>query len=102
MAIRERLVADLWVGNISLISFQQAIGGSLSWSDRATEDAEMEDVEPLNCRQQSVDIGVLGLAEIKVPEALHPPSIQTSAPPLTPSCPPSHPPSPSRPTSGQT
>ena len=42
IAMRERLMADLELGNTSLISYQQAVGGSLSRSDRATVVADAE------------------------------------------------------------
>ena len=65
--MKERLMADLLLQNTSLISYQQAIVGSLSWSNRATEaDAELEDVDPLNCLQRSLNIQVPGVEEIKV------------------------------------
>ena len=58
-------------GKTALISYQQAIGGSLSKTRRATEDLELEDVEPLNCPRR-VTITVPALEEIKVLEAFRP------------------------------
>ena len=56
IAMRERLMSDLQQASISLISYQQTIGGSISHcklSLQASDDIEMEDVEPLNCIQTS-------------------------------------------------
>ena len=73
IAMRKSLMLGLQQGKTALISYQQAIGGSLSRSDRATvADAELEDVEPLRCLQRSLTIRVPGLEEIKVPLALRP------------------------------
>ena len=89
IAMRERLMSDLLLGSTSLISFQQAIGGSLSRSHRAdgaTDDVkmEMEDVEPLNCNRRNMNFRVPSLEEIKVPLSLrHVPSILIN--PQTPS-----------------
>ena len=73
IAMRKRLMSELELNYTSLISYQQAIGGSLSRSDRASAaEAELEDVEPLNCPQRSLNIQVPCLEEIKVPLALRP------------------------------
>ena len=76
LTLRESLMSELELGNTALMSYQQAMGGSLSMFDRATEveDAEFEDVEPINCPRRSVNIRVPELNEIKVPLALRPPS----------------------------
>ena len=46
MEQRDKLMADLEEGHTSLLSFQQAIGGSLSKSQRVCEDPD-QDEEPL-------------------------------------------------------
>ena len=46
MKLREKLMFDLEQGTTALLSFQQAIGGSLSRSERVVQDLD-EDGEPL-------------------------------------------------------
>ena len=46
MELRDKLMADLEEGHTALLSFQQAIGGSLSRSERVCEDHD-QDEEPL-------------------------------------------------------
>ena len=77
---------DLEQGTMSLLSFQQAIGGSLSRSARVTQDMD-EDDEALECSSGSVIITVPALNEIVVPAQLFPPaatSQPTSQPTLQP------------------
>ena len=79
---------DLEQGTTSLLSFQQAIGGSLSRSARVTQDMD-EDDEALECSSGSVVITVPALNEIVVPAELIPPaatSQPTSHPPSLPPC----------------
>ena len=56
---------DLEQGTTSLLSFQQAIGGSLSRSARVTQDMD-EDDKALECSSGSVVITVPALNEIVV------------------------------------
>ena len=80
MELREKLMADLEEGHTALLSFQQAIGGSLSRSERVCEDHD-QDEEPLPIsRSGSTVIVVPPLEEILVPAALtqHPPSFPPS------------------------
>ena len=79
IAMRKSLMLELQQGKTALISYQQAIGGSLSKTRRATEDLKLEDVEPLNCPRR-VTITVPALEEIKVPEAFCP-SVPPPPPP---------------------
>ena len=71
--MREKLMFDLEQGTTSLLSFQQAIGGSLSRSARVTQDMD-EDDEALKCSSGSVVITVPALNEIVVPAQLIPPA----------------------------
>ena len=80
MELRDKLMADLEEGHTALLSFQQAIGGSLSRSERVCEDHD-QDEEPLPIsRSGSTVIVVPPLEEILVPAALtqHPPSFPPS------------------------
>ena len=84
-------MADLEEGHTSLLSFQQAIGGSLSKSQRVREDPDQNE-EPLQIsRSGSTVIIVPALEEIVVPAALtqqppsFPPSNLPPSPPTFPS-----------------
>ena len=74
-------MADLQEGHCSLLSFQQAIGGSLSKSERVGQDLDEDDEPLLISRSCSTVIVVPALEEIVVPAALtqlppsHPPSL---------------------------
>ena len=76
---------DLEQGTTGLLSFQQAIGGSLSRSARVTQDMD-EDDEALECSSGSVVITVPALNEIVVPAQLIPPAAtsQPTSLPLSP------------------
>ena len=70
MELREKLMTDLQEGHTALMSFQQAIGGSLSRSERV-QDVDDEDDDPLPVsRSGSTVIVVPSLEEIRVPPAL--------------------------------
>ena len=85
MKLREKLMTDLQEGHTALMSFQQAIGGSLSRSERV-QDVDDEDDDPLPVsRSGSTVIVVPSLEEIRVPPALTqlpslPPSLPSSLP----------------------
>ena len=91
LKMREKLMFDLKQGTTSLLSFQQAIGGSLSRSARVTQDMD-EDDEALECSSGSVVITVPALNEIVVPAELIPPAATSQPTSHPPSLPPSLPP----------
>ena len=57
---------ELSQGSIHLISFQQAVGGSLAKVQRVTEEID-EDVEPILLPRNPVEVVVLALEDITVP-----------------------------------
>lgn len=76
MELRNKLMLDIQEGKTSLISFQQAVGGSLSRSERVCQEID-EDEEPLLLSGiRSSVIIVPTLEEIRVPPSLSPSSFQ--------------------------
>ena len=75
---REKLMIELSQGSIHLISFQQAVGGSLAKVQRVTEEID-EDVEPILLPRNPVEVCVPALEDITVP-AEYRPSILSSEP----------------------
>ena len=82
METRKKMMFELEKGNTALISYQQAIGGSISRSEKFTRGDLDEDSEPLICPRSNVVIVVPDLEEIRVPPApvQHIPALPVLAP----------------------
>ena len=87
--MRRKLMLDLQEGKTALMSFQQAIGGSLSRSERVGQEMDDDD-EPLQIpRSGNTVVTVPALEEIVVPSALTqlPSSLPPPLPPSLPTSP---------------
>ena len=82
---REKLMIELSQGSIHLISYQQAVGGSLAKIQRVTEEID-EDLDPIVLQNNPVEVAVPALEDITVPAEYRlwlffPPSLISCLPP---------------------
>ena len=68
---REKLMIELSQGSIHLISYQQAVGGSLVKIQRVTEEID-EDLDPIVLQNNPVEVAVPALEDITVPAEYRP------------------------------
>ena len=74
---REKLMIELSQGSIHLISYQQAVGGSLAKIQRVTEEID-EDVDPIVLQNNPVEVVVPALEDITVPAEYRPTALEDS------------------------
>ena len=68
---REKLMIELSQESIHLISYQQAVGGSLAKIQQVTEEID-EDLDPIVLQNNPVEVAVPALEDITVPAEYRP------------------------------